>query len=412
MATTRQSKSKHSVSAGKNTDDLDASANNQKPGDECGTCSVVVGANNKALSCEICDKWYHIKCESIPESVYNFMVHDKAGKQLIWHCSYCQRGCVKVYKHMKIIVADQLELETKQNVLQEEIKTVRECITQEIGAMKDIEARVGSMEAMLADKNEKIDKMWKVEDTFKDQILAVTQQFMEENLSNSQDIKQTFSNAVKEAIDGNKDLNMMVKSKVDEALDQAQAKPRPDSHETRQVIRQQVFYLRKEEERRNNLIIHNLQETAELTPEETRKQDITTFMQIVNICGAPIQEQDVLDCRRLGQTVSDKNKHRPVLIKLVSEEKKRNLFVRLGAWRKYQQEHRGPEDITAGKPLINIDHDMTQEQRKDRRSLVEEAKNLNAKLPVDVKTRWTVRGPPWNMRVLKVILVPPNPNHQ
>ncbi|KAK3891113.1 hypothetical protein Pcinc_004989 [Petrolisthes cinctipes] len=294
MATTRQSKSKHSLSAGKNTDDLDASANNQKPGDECGTCSVVVGANNKALSCEICDKWYHIKCESIPESVYNFMLHDEAGKQLIWHCSYCQRGCVKVYKHMKIIVADQLELKTKQNVLQEEKKTVRECITQEIGAMKDIEAR----------------------------------------------------------------------------------------------------------------------ETAELTPEETRKQDITTFMQIVNICGAPIQEQDVLDCRRLGQTVTDKNKHRPVLIKLVSEEKKRNLFVRLGAWRKYQQEHRGPEEITAGKPLINTDHDMTQEQRKDRRSLVEEAKNLNAKLPVDVKTRWTVRGSPWNMRVLKVILVPPNPNHQ
>lgn len=68
------------------------------------------------------------------------------------------------------------------------------------------------------------------------------------------------------------------------------------------------------------MIIHNLQDTADFTPVETRKQDKTTFLHIVYICEAPIQEQDVLDCSRLCPThrPTDKNKHRPVLIKLVS----------------------------------------------------------------------------------------------
>lgn len=406
---TRQSKSKQTTSTGNDTDDGCTSAYDQNTGDECGTCGAVVGPKHKALGCEICEKWYHIKCELVPDSVYNFMVHDEAGKQLIWHCSYCQRGCVKVYKHMKSIVADQLEMKAKQSVLEEEIQNVRECVSQEMGSMKDIEVRVGTLEAMFAEKSEKIDKMWKVEDTFKDHILAVSQQSLEENLSNSQNTKETFSNVVKEAIGSNKDLNVVMQTKVNEALDQAQVNPRSNPHETRQEIRQQVFYMRKEEERRNNLIIHNLQETPDLTLEVVRKQDITTFMKIVNICGVCIQEQDILDCRRLGKISMDKSKHRPVLIKLASEEKKRNLFVRLSEWRKFQQENRIPEDIVANKPLINIDHDMTQEQRKDRRSYVDESKNLNAKLPDDANFRWAVRGPPWNMKLQKV--EPLSPTH-
>lgn len=95
-----------------------------------------------------------------------------------------------------------------------------------------------------------------------------------------------------------------------------------------------------------------------------------TFLKISDICGAQISVDDILDCRRIGKK-NNQDKNRPVLVKLASNEKKRSLFVRLGAWRKFQ-ENRDPEDVASNKPLINIDHDMTQDQRKDRKSFLDE----------------------------------------
>lgn len=62
----------------------------------------------------------------------------------------------------------------------------------------------------------------------------------------------------------------------------------------------------------------------------------------------------------IGKKTLEEGKTRPVLIKLSTSEKKRQLFLRLGNWRKYQEENRGPEDIAANKAFINIAHDMTQ----------------------------------------------------
>lgn len=211
--------------------------------------------------------------------------------------------------------------------------------------------------------------MWESEDTFRDHILAVTQQGIEDNFSKSQTIKKTFSEAVKEAIGSNND-KCVVQAKVNEAMSQAKAKP--DPQETCQEIRQQVFHMKQEVERRNNLIIHNLREVNDVSPEEVKKNDIDTFLEISEICGAHISVADILNCQRIGQKNTNQEKNRPVLVKLAPEEKKRGLFLRLGAWRKLQEENRGPKDVASNKPLINIDHDMTQEQRKDRKSFLEE----------------------------------------
>lgn len=149
------------------------------------------------------------------------------------------------------------------------------------------------------------------------------------------------------------------------------------------------------------MIIHNLEEKMENVV-AVNMGDIKDFLEIAKICGAAISEGDVLDCRRIGKKGNEEGKTRPVLIKLSSEEKKRQLFLRLGAWRKYQEDNRGPEDVIANKPFINLTHDMTQDQRTEKKSLLEEAKNFNTQLPADAHFRWLVRGPPWNMRLQKV----------
>ena len=39
----------------------------------CPQCSKTVKGSDSALCCEICDQWYHIKCQDISESEYKFL---------------------------------------------------------------------------------------------------------------------------------------------------------------------------------------------------------------------------------------------------------------------------------------------------------------------------------------------------
>lgn len=350
-----------------------------------------------ALKCDVCNLWIHIKCGGISIKLYKAMLEENVGKgddSWPWYCSACKRGA----KQLRLQV---LAIQCDSEAMRKELtQTTAQC-TSNTKEISTLETRVGALEAMLMDKCVKIDKMWEVEDTFRDHIVAITQQGIEDNISKSQTIKEAFSEAAQEAIGSNSTLDVVVQAKVNEAMNQVKAKPDP------QEIRQQVFYMKQVEERKNNLIIHNLQEERDASPDKVKKNDMDTFLEISEICGAQISVADILDCRRIGRN-NNQDKNRPVLIKMASNEKKRSLFLKLGAWRKYQEENRGPEDVASNKPLINIDHDMTQDQRKDRKFFLEESKNLNAKLPGDAQFKWSVRGPPWNMRLQKVIKeVPP-----
>ena len=35
--------------------------------EKCADCSLVVGAQDKAIECEVCDRWFHIKCKGVSE---------------------------------------------------------------------------------------------------------------------------------------------------------------------------------------------------------------------------------------------------------------------------------------------------------------------------------------------------------
>ncbi len=52
-----------------------------KSSDCCGRCTKLVRNDDKALLCDICETWYHVKCERIPDEVYKFMSEEEAGSQ-------------------------------------------------------------------------------------------------------------------------------------------------------------------------------------------------------------------------------------------------------------------------------------------------------------------------------------------
>ena len=120
-------------------------------------------------------------------------------------------------------------------------------------------------------------------------------------------------------------------------------------------------------------------------------------MNIVEVCGVNIGDEDVVLVKRLGKP--GENKLRPVLITLSSEDKKRKLFKNLGIWRSEVMKERDPNDET---PLPSIDHDYTIEQRKEKNTMLTMAKHKQRNEPEGTPFRFRVRGPPDSMHVIKM----------
>ena len=92
------------------------------------------------------------------------------------------------------------------------------------------------------------------------------------------------------------------------------------------------------------------------------------------------------------------NSKRPLLVTVDSEITKRKHFSRL---------YRLKDNETYTK--INVSHDMTKDERKQTKILVEKAKNQTKELASkkeETSKNWAykVRGPPWDQRIEKVRL--------
>ena len=60
--------------------------------DECKICHVKVLDNEKAIKCDICERWCHIKCIGMEEKAYKFHCRE----ELQWVCTPCIEGKKKM----------------------------------------------------------------------------------------------------------------------------------------------------------------------------------------------------------------------------------------------------------------------------------------------------------------------------
>lgn len=112
----------------------------------CIDCQKEVKEGSKALCCEICDKWYHIECQNMPDAIYAFMTENEEGEQLLWNCKYCKRGCVQLHSRIRKFEGRQNVLEEQQNVLANEVTVIKEEM-QEERKSSELSSRVADMKA-------------------------------------------------------------------------------------------------------------------------------------------------------------------------------------------------------------------------------------------------------------------------
>ena len=145
------------------------------------------------------------------------------------------------------------------------------------------------------------------------------------------------------------------------------------------------------EERKANIIVFNMQESKANTAEQRKSDDTALFIETCNtVCDDSITSSEVIQSRRLGPRLEDKP--RPLLIKVKTEEIKKKIFFNL-----YKLKDSS----------ISMSHDMTIEERKKRKTLVDEANQKTKVLAESTDENaknwvYRVRGPPWKQKIEKV----------
>lgn len=126
--------------------------------DKCGRCSKVVRDKDMALICDICETWHHAKCEQIPDDIYKFVAGEEAGSQFTWHCVFCKKGCGKLKTHVEKLEKLQVDLIEKQDILQEEVKEIREAVKIDKEDLNQISGRAAVLETKALDTSEHVNK--------------------------------------------------------------------------------------------------------------------------------------------------------------------------------------------------------------------------------------------------------------
>lgn len=386
MAT--RSKSRSNVNIEKNAESSESSGNGN---DMCGLCESVVTEDEKAVACEICDRWYHIKCDDLPEAVYDFMASEKGRKKLSWYCSYCSRGSVKLYNRLQKLEVDQEEISIRQSALVEEVKDIKEGIDKK---NSDLMTKQDSLEGAIMIVKETV-----AENKEHSKVVESRLGHMEATFI---DLQQEFA-SVKEEIEKERKCE---KSYSETLLAEMEKKTEEKCLEVKRDMEKDLVdkttnHMQSRMERKNNVVLYGAPEEVKENlnlwlRSEKIKHDKAILLELCLDIDVECYVDDIMDIKRVGKFKKNKDRvdeegaPRPIIVTLkegIKEKVLRNV-------------HKLKNTENEMLKRIRVSHDMTQDERQIDMELRLEARKKN-----ETETGnffYVVRGNPWERYMLQL----------
>ena len=118
----------------KNTETV--SCTNMEP---CPDCNLSVNEHDKAVSCDICDFWFHKTCQGISDQLYKVLTSQETDS-ISWFCSGCKRGAKKVMLQLT-------RLRERQDVVESKMDNIEKRQVETTNKLEVIEDRVEKLES-------------------------------------------------------------------------------------------------------------------------------------------------------------------------------------------------------------------------------------------------------------------------
>ena len=117
--------------------------------ERCAECSEEVKSADKAVDCDICKKWVHIKCGKVTNSLYGELKKPTSGAVCLgvkFLCTKCDNFFVTLKIDIKQMIEKQIEMEKQQEILTEGLKEVKRDVSEIRESLKKIEKMKDSEE--------------------------------------------------------------------------------------------------------------------------------------------------------------------------------------------------------------------------------------------------------------------------
>ena len=296
------------------------------------------------MECEICQQWYHIKCQNITKAEYNYIqggTKKKSLSKMHWYCLTCDRVAVNFMKNMTTFHAKQEKIEERVVKLEEKIN--KKADTEEIKQLKEDLKEIRDGHRKTAEEQEK--KIWEI-------------------ATNKPEGGTSWADIVSKD-----EVSKNVEDTIEKRL-----KEKEDEEKARR-------------DRMKNIIIYGISEPKSMTPIKRWTEDIKEIQRIFEeYCKIGFGEEHVGKVIRLGKF--DETKKRPILLSIKTEEKKKELFQNLHKLRR-------------AKDNISVTHDLTRKQREELQELIKEARKKE-ETDQSGNYMYRVRGPPWGWFIKKI----------
>lgn len=354
----------------------------------CPVCKVGVKKEDKAVSCEICNLWFHISCENVTAEQYKFLAKEE-NSRIHWFCSDCEEDSINNAKVLHHLKSRQDRYEEELEIMNRDLQVIKQDVQKQNESLKSKISKqdLTDLEELISQKMDTLETkvMNQVEERFnkdnsnskpaKDELLTIIECKMAEfEVKHSEkNPEPKWSDIVAKEVDNkmttiNEDFVVIQKSITETKSRLTEDKDR--------------------ESRTRNIIIYRVSE-ASGTNEEKQKLDKEFCKNLIeDVLEIDFDNQDLTKVIRLGKRVD--NKDRPLLIQCKEKSLKNAIMESLFKLKNAESKFKD----------ISVTHDMTKQDRSECKLLVDEAKKKQSEEKGEYI--WRVRGNPGELKVVKI----------
>lgn len=308
---------------------------------KCGSCLKTVSDQDDGILCEICDNWFHCRCQSVAEPLYKSI--NMYRKNLHWYCKGCNAGAEKILSVISKVQNKVDKLEDELVRLKTELSNDWERVVKELrGEMFLLDGRVVACEGRIEDGQRQLQSNLggKLAD-IEGKIASHGQPKWSDIVSQSEEVKSKLSEVTAGMVEMQQQTKMLVE----------------DKEEQEEINK-----------RKNCVIVHGLEEPVGDAAEDRKKKDEDRIQQMLHELDCDMVSTQ--SCFRLGKPAQSADATpRPMKLILASEDQKIRLL-------KNAKNLKSMQDKKLDKVFIH--QDLTPRQRERRHQLVLEMKQREA----------------------------------
>ena len=324
------------------------------PGKRKGTkkkCGLQVRDGEDGMCCDGCEYWFHRGCQKVQHATYEAL---QTVKGLFWICSECQENLSLLAKKREASAAANKGGEKAEKLEREQ--TI-------LGAIQS-----QTTELLAAMKQQENDILTRVKEELTKQQREPPAKTYAETVKKMEDQVSKLHTAMEKSAALTETVNI-IKQNTKEQCDKIRGMEETMTKQMAQQSQvlenntsniQKVVRLQEKENRAQNIILHNIEESTANSAEERKKHDEEQFKNIVKELFDGRKEFKTENIIRLGKPDKSRNKHRLMLVRLTSKEEAEEIYRNRMKMREVGIENK------------YISMDRTLEERKKYRELKKE----------------------------------------